>query len=139
MLSGLHIATFLASPGGCTFNNDAGCAVVDYANMAKAKKKQAKPRNHLREWRKFRHLTQEQLAEKVGTDKSVISLLESSARGLSDKWAHRLAPLLGTSPGYLLDHDPANLPTGFIDLWNQIPEENRSQAMQILETFRKRA
>ena len=41
-----------------------------------------RPPNFLRSWREHRGLTQGQLAEMVGTTGSVISLLESGARGL---------------------------------------------------------
>src|SRR5687768_13320117 len=70
--------------------------------------------NHLKAWREFRRMTQEELAEKVGTTGSVISMLESGNRGLSDKWLRKLAPALNTSPGHLLDHDPNDLPTDII-------------------------
>lgn len=98
-----------------------------------------RPRHYLREWREFRRLTGEQLADKIGTDKTVISLLENGKRRLSDKWLLKLAPALNTSPGFILDHDPNNLPTAILDVWADIPEERRTQALQVLETFRRRA
>lgn len=94
-------------------------------------------RNHLKAWREFRQLTQEQLGERIETTGAVISLLESGHRKLSPKWLRKLAPALGTSPGHLLDHDPNDLPTDILDLWATIPEENREQALKVLETFRR--
>jgi len=91
----------------------------------------------LREWREFRRMTQEQLAAAVETDKSVISLLESGSRGLSDKWARRLAPALGTTAGFLLDYDPNDLDTAFIEAALSVAKEDRPQALKILETFRR--
>jgi transcriptional regulator with XRE-family HTH domain len=82
-------------------------------------------------------MTQEQLAIAVGTDKGVISLLESGSRGLSDKWLRRLAPILETSPGHLLDHDPENLPTDIIDIWSRIADDDKPTAKRVLESFRK--
>lgn len=82
-------------------------------------------------------MTQEQLAEAVETDKSVISLLESGGRGLSDKWARRLAPALGTTPGFLLDHDPNDLDTAFLEAAMNVAPENRAQVTAILKTFRR--
>jgi transcriptional regulator with XRE-family HTH domain len=82
-------------------------------------------------------MTQEQLAVAVGTDKGVISLLESGSRGLSDKWLRRLAPILETSPGHLLDHDPENLPTDIIDIWSRIADDDKPTAKRVLESFRK--
>lgn len=93
--------------------------------------------NHLRAWREFRHMTQDELAAAVDTNASVISLLESGARKLSPKWLRRLAPVLNTSPGYLLDHDPNDLPTAILDVWADIPEEQRDQALKVLQSFRR--
>lgn len=91
--------------------------------------------HHLREWREYREMSQEQLAEAVGTTKGVISLIESGNRGLSDKWARRLAPALRTRPGWLLDHDPHTLPSDILEVWSAIPVERQSQALKVLETF----
>lgn len=102
--------------------------------MAKDSKK---PANHLRAWREFRGLTQEKLAELADTKGSTISLLESGDRGLSDKWLRRFAPILKTSPGFLMDHDPNNLDTSFIDAWNDIPPDRRAQALAVIQTFRR--
>lgn len=74
-------------------------------------------RNHLRAWREHRGLTQAQLAEIVGTEGSVISLLESGDRALSDKWLRRVAPALGTTPGILLDYDPNALGEEPLKAW----------------------
>lgn len=97
------------------------------------------PRNHLRAWREYRRMTQTHLAEAIGTKGSVISLLESGDRRLSDKWLRRLAPALQTTPGHLLDHDPEDMPTDLLEIWAAIPEDRRAQAIQVLNTFRKSA
>lgn len=95
--------------------------------------------NHLRAWRELRRLTQEQLAEKVGTAGNVISLLESGDRQLSPKWLRKLAPALNTTPGFLLEHNPNELPTEFLDIWNEVPEERKAQALDVLKTFTRQA
>lgn len=94
-------------------------------------------RNHLKAWRRFRHLTQEELADMVGTTKAVVSNLETGARPLSAKWLDKFAPVLNTSPGYILDHDPEDLPTAVLDIWADIPEESRPQALRVLESFKR--
>ena len=93
--------------------------------------------NHLRAWRERAKLTQEELAEKVGTAGNVIGLLESGERGLSHKWLMKLAPALGTTPGFLLDHNPNNLDADILEAALAVPPENRDQALQILKTFRR--
>jgi transcriptional regulator with XRE-family HTH domain len=95
-------------------------------------------RNYLRAWREHRGLTQAKLAESVGTTGAVISLLESGERGLSDKWLRKLAPVLGTRPGHLLEVDPNDLNEDILDIWAEIPEERRDQARDVLKTFRAR-
>lgn len=79
--------------------------------------------------------TQQELADKVGTTKSVISELESSDRGLSHKWAAKLAPHLWVKPGWLLDHDPHEMNTDVLERWTQIPVEDRPQVLRILDTY----
>lgn len=107
--------------------------ILQDASMAK----KTKDTNHLRAWREFRHLTQDQLGERVETTASVISLLESGARGLSDKWLRKLAPALGTTPGFLLDHSPEDLDGSFLEAALSVPAESRAQVLEILKTFRK--
>lgn len=92
--------------------------------------------NHLRAWREFRSLTQEQLADAVGTAGNVIGLLESGERGLSSKWLQRLAPLLGTTPGFLLDHDPNDLDAAYLEAVLEVPKERRSEALAILRVLK---
>lgn len=104
-----------------------------------AKKKSSKPpANHLRAWRERAGLTQDQLAELVGTAGNVIGLLESGERGLSDKWLRKLAPHLGTSPGFLLDHHPDDLDNDILGIWSNVPEERRSEGRAMLEILAKK-
>ena len=84
-------------------------------------------------------MTQEQLALAIGTNASVISLLEDGKRRLSDKWLTRLAPALKVSRGWILDHHPDSMDTDFFEVWASIPENAKSQALDILQTFRKKA
>lgn len=93
--------------------------------------------NHLKAWRKFRHLTLEELGEAIGTTKAVVQQLESGRMSLSHKWLVKLAPALGTSPGYLLDHDPNDLATGVLDVWADIPKDDQPKALEVLKAFKK--
>lgn len=91
--------------------------------------------HYLREWRLFRKMTQEQLAEAVGTSKSQISELERFNLQLSPKWLRRLGPVLGVQPGHILDHDPNDLNSDIIDIWARIPESDRETAVRVLRGF----
>jgi transcriptional regulator with XRE-family HTH domain len=95
--------------------------------------------NHLRAWREYRGMTQARLAEAIGTTGAVISLLESGDRGLSDKWLRKIAPVLNTRPGHLLELDPSEADDDIFDIWADIPEERRDQARDVLKTFRAKS
>jgi transcriptional regulator with XRE-family HTH domain len=93
--------------------------------------------NFLKAWREHREMSQEQLAEKVGTTASVISMLEAGERGLSAKWLRKPAPALKTTPGHLLEHDPQELPTDVLDIWAAIDKRDRATAIRVLESFNR--
>lgn len=111
---------------------EASLGILHYAGMSE---KNAGP-NFLRAWREHRKLTQEALAEKVGTTGAVISLLEDGQRGLSAKWLRKLAPALDTTPGHLLDHDPNDLPADVLDIWKSIADREKPRALRALEIFK---
>jgi transcriptional regulator with XRE-family HTH domain len=94
--------------------------------------------NLLRAWREHRRMTQAELGEAIGTTGAVISLLESGDRKLSPKWLHKLAPALKTRPGFLLDYHPDDVSQDIMDTWADIPAERRTQAKEILQTFKDR-
>ena len=102
-------------------------------------RKAAKPsQNNLRAWRNFRNLTQNELAEEVGTAGNVIGLLESGERKLSEEWLRKLAAALDTTPGFLLDHDPNDLDAIYLRSALEVAPENREHILEIMRTFRRR-
>lgn len=103
--------------------------------MAKTDKNEGP--NHLRAWREFRGMTQAALAEQVDTNANMIQYLETGERALSAKWLRRLAPALDTTPGMLLDHDPAELDTNIIDIWASASSRERKQITEIARTLRR--
>ncbi len=58
--------------------------------------------NRIRDLRTQRDLSQEGLADLVGTTKAQISKLEKGQRRLTDDWMRRLAPALGVAPADLM-------------------------------------
>ncbi len=110
-------------------------AVSHYANMTK---RPAHGTHFLKEWREFRKMTQEELAEALGTSKSVISEKETSTRGLSNKWLERLAPILRVQKGWILEQDPNSVSADLLEIWGSIAEADRPRVLAILETFRKK-
>lgn len=68
-----------------------------------------KPRRRrifLKEWRQYRNLTQEALAERVGWSVGNVSQLERGQQGYSDEGLAALADALNCTPGQILDVDP---------------------------------
>jgi transcriptional regulator with XRE-family HTH domain len=99
------------------------------------KKRGENPPNNLRAWRLFRRMTQAELAEAVGTNANVIHLLENSERGLSHKWMLKLAPALGTTAGFMIDHDPHDLPSDLFDIWNRSTPAEQQQITSVAEAL----
>lgn len=91
--------------------------------------------HYLKEWRKFRRMTQGDLANAVDTSISVISDLERNVLQLSPKWLRKLAPILETNAGYILDNDPNEMNTDVLEIWNNIPEDNKDLALRTLQQF----
>lgn len=96
------------------------------------------PENHLKAWRKFRGFTQQALADAVEptTTKQVIQALESGGMQLSAKWLRRLAPALQTTPGFLLDHDPNNIDSSYVEEVMGVPQDRRAEALDILRVLK---
>lgn len=91
--------------------------------------------NHLKAWREYRDMSQQELADVIGTSHQVIGYLERGRTQLSAKWLRRLAPALKTTPGMLLDHDPAELDRDIIELWVNASTRERRQIASIASTI----
>lgn len=112
----------------CYPRDDTWKAVCDNATVPQ-------DRNYLRQWREKAELSQEELAEKVGTTKSVISLLENEKRPLSSNWLRKLATALKTTPGRILDIDPADGDADVLKLFDDIPKKDRPTALRVLRSL----
>jgi transcriptional regulator with XRE-family HTH domain len=112
----------------CAPCNDTPDAVCDNATVAE-------DRNYLRAWREKAGLTQEELADKAGTTKAVISLLENEKRPLSSKWLRKFAEALGTTPGRILDVDPDEVSAEVLDIWDHIKDDDRQRAIRVLRSL----
>lgn len=82
-----------------------------YLSMAKRTDRIGQRRQRrlfLKEWRVYRNLTQEALADRVGMSVSNISQLERGLQGYSMDGLERLADALMCDPGQLLTVDPTD-------------------------------
>lgn len=63
-------------------------------------------RHFLREWRKYRRLTQQQLADRIDSTASAISQLENGLINYTQPTLEALAVALSCDPGDILVHNP---------------------------------
>lgn len=106
------------------------------AKPVRARVKENKARHHIREWRKFRGLTQEELAERVGVTSGNISHLENGNQNYTQPILEAIAEALDCTPADLLVRLPGQ-PDGVWAIWETLDPPAKIQAAQILETFRK--
>jgi transcriptional regulator with XRE-family HTH domain len=96
-----------------------------------------KERKHfIRQWRLFRGLTQERLAERVGLSISSISQLESGDQGYRQETLEALADALNTEPGNLLMRNPAD-PEAPWAIFDQLKPATKRQAIELLKTLQR--
>jgi transcriptional regulator with XRE-family HTH domain len=95
--------------------------------------------NNLRAWRVHRKMTQQALADAVGTTANMIQYLEAGERALSLKWLRRLAPALDTTVGHLADHAPEDAQEAeVLDFWaKRLDRDQRRQLVRIAEALTK--
>jgi len=65
-------------------------------------------RHFIREWRDFRGLTQEELAEMLDTTKASISRIEALKQGYTQDFLEACADALGTHVSVLLSRQPTD-------------------------------
>ena len=66
--------------------------------------------NKLRELRKEKKLTQQELADKISVSKITILRWENEERQIKPEKAQQLADYFGVSVGYLLGYEPEGMP-----------------------------
>lgn len=100
-------------------------------------KKRRKP--FLKEWRQFRNLNQDQLAERVGMTQGQISNLETGKSDYSGEVLAALADALLCEPQDLIMRNPLN-PDALWSITDQLrkaPPAIRAQAAAIIEALLK--
>lgn len=102
-----------------------------------AKQKIREPRQFIRNWRKFRGLTQEQLAERMGVARSYISHVEKGKRRYDQMFLEAAAEALVCTPADLIMRDPLQ-PESIWSIWDQIEPVDRQKASKVLEAFIKK-
>jgi len=96
----------------------------------------AKTGHFLREWRKHRGLTQDQLAERIGINRAYLSKIESGKRRYDQPLLEAAAEVLRCEPADLIIRDPSD-PDGIWSIWDQLKPVERSQVVEIAKTLKR--
>ena len=78
----------------------------------------------LKQLRKESRITQEQMAEYLGVDQSLITKLENGTRSLNVTLIDKICNLFGCSEAYLMGEDDAYIPLNFAFHSNGIQSED---------------
>jgi len=96
--------------------------------------KQPRPTFFFKAWRKYRGLTQEQVAERVGMSVSSVSQLETGKQGFTDGTLMAFADALRCEPGDLLSRDP-KLDGAIIDLMRLIRQKDPNVVLNVIRAL----
>ena len=117
---------------------EATFAALHNCSMAKkvqTRFKQGPRRHYIKQWRKHRGLTQEQLAARAEVTPGTISQLEKGRINYTQPTLEAIADAMQISPGDLLNVDPTT--DGAVwSIWETLSPVERVQAAAILQTFK---
>jgi len=94
-------------------------------------------RTYIREWRKSRHLTLEQLAERIDMTSSHLSMLERGQRGYAQETLEAIANALQTDAGSLLMRNPGD-DGAMWSIWETALPSERKMITEIAKTITKK-
>jgi transcriptional regulator with XRE-family HTH domain len=92
--------------------------------------------HYIKEWRKHRGLTQEQLAERIGIDKGYLSKIENGKRRYDQPFLEAAAVVLQCAPADLIIRDPSD-PDGIWSVWDTLEPVERRQVVEIAKTLKR--
>lgn len=97
--------------------------------------KDGPPRHYVKEWRKYRGLTQERLAERTPYTPGAISQLETGRTQYTQSMLEALAVALDCKAGDLISRNP--LKEGdVIELFEGLSDDQRRMAITMLEALK---
>ena len=96
----------------------------------------SKQRHFIKEWRKAKGLTQEQLAERIGITKGYVSKIESGKKRYDQPFLEAAAVVLSCEPADLIVRDPSD-PDGIWSVWDTLQPTQREQVVEIAKTIKR--
>jgi transcriptional regulator with XRE-family HTH domain len=94
-------------------------------------------RTCIRQWRHYRGLTLESVAERIDMTPGLVSLVERGLRGYTQGTVEALASALRTDPATLLTRDPMD-PNAIWAVWDKAKPKQRKQIMEAARKIVKR-
>jgi transcriptional regulator with XRE-family HTH domain len=88
------------------------------------------------QWRQHKHLTQEQLASRVGMTQAQISQLENGKRGYTQETLEAIADALSVDTASLIMRNPDDR-EAIWSIWDRAKVEQRRMITDIAETILK--
>jgi transcriptional regulator with XRE-family HTH domain len=98
--------------------------------------KRARRRTFIKQWREYRELTQDQLAERLETSKASISRIESGQQAYTQDFLEACAEALRTDPASLLMRDPTDEEAVW-SLWDKAKVGERQMIESIVRSVVK--
>lgn len=90
----------------------------------------------IKQWRKHRGLTQDQLAERIGIDRAYLSKIESGKRRYDQPFLEAAAEVLQCDTADLIIRDPTD-PDGIWSVWDTLKPVERAQVVEIAKTIKR--
>lgn len=104
--------------------------------MARIPKRPQMRRTYIREWRQFRTLTLEQLADRLEMTASHLSMLERGQRAYTQETLEGIAQALQTDPASLLMRNPMD-GDAIWSIWDRAKAGERQMIVDIAKTITK--
>lgn len=93
----------------------------------------SRAKHYIREWRVFRGLTQQDIADGLATTTASVSRIETGVTPYTQDFLEAVASMLQTTPAQLLERDPAQPREP--EIWSQLTAPQREQAIRILKAL----
>ena len=100
------------------------------------KRPRQRRRTFFKEWREFRDLSQERLAERLETSVASVSRIESGKQPYTQDYLEALAHAMQTDPASLLMRDPSD-PDAIWSIWDNAKPGERRMIIDLAKTVIK--
>lgn len=93
-------------------------------------------RHYIKEWRLHRGLSQQQVADRIGIDKSYLSKIENGKKRYDQPFLEAAAEVLSCEPADLIRKDPA-APEEIWDFYDKMTDTQKAQATEVVKALLK--